>query len=282
MDPSYNNLGGLGSGGAPTPIRSDTGDIIITPEKKKTRKKVIIVAIVAFLIISGLFAVMFLMPKGGADNDTKLAFYRYANYLLYGEDSDKALEGEYDYRRNYAVDELDLSDENEANNFFSKADELWDRFDASIGNMNGSIKDEANDYFGNYYLISLIYRLSDDFEKDLDLQLERSGETMAKEKITARYKTFVNSDYETVKNYGQKMIDYYNLYVDDAVAMTAAGCFTEMGCAAYDNAVISEQMENDLAEASEIENNAMIKTVENCWRLNDVLNGKTVESEDGE
>lgn len=293
MDPSYSNpafgagAGGqpqqpvFGAGGAQVPISSGTGDIVLAPEKK-SHKGVIIALVLAVLIIGGLFAVVFLTRSSGnanVGNNAKLAFNKYANYILYGEDSDKALEGEYDDGKNYMIDELDLSDEDAVERFFSKADDLWGQFDASLSDTNNNTSETVADYYGNYYLISLIYRLDDGFEKALDLRLESAGEAAAKEEVTARYKNFVNSNYAPVKEYGQKMVDYYNLYVEDVANMINAGCFTETGCVNYDSTAISEQMENDLADASEIEDAAKINIVEGCWSLDSVLNGKTVISE---
>ena len=82
------------------PMGSGTGDIILngTAKPKKKVGIIVLVVLVVLAVILGVVCLIVMSTKnsGGAKiSDTGKAFNRYANYLLYGEDKEDAIDLEY-------------------------------------------------------------------------------------------------------------------------------------------------------------------------------------------
>lgn len=315
MNPSYPNptfdMGSVGqpqqpvfgANGMQEPIISGTGDVLPAPEKK-SRKGIIIAIILAMLAVIGIFAVMFLMPRnGGVNGDAKLAFNRYVNYLLYGEDSDKALEGEYDENEIYYISEIRTEDTDyteeiyktiepddeanednsgndlgvEAEEFFSHIEELWNVFYNVLDKNEKKLISAADKYRENLELYKNIILSGDSIESSwIQNRLSRMGVSQAKQWINSRYSEFLESTYQAVKNYGEKAIKYYTLYIDNNAVLNEAGCGnSDAGGVVCENSTYTG-MANELMEMRSelitIKNNSFIDVVSGCWILQNDLN----------
>lgn len=305
MDPSYSNpafgagAGGqpqqpvFGAGGVQVPISSGTGDIMLAPEKK-SHKGVIIALILAVLIIGGLFVAVFLMRGGGnsgVSGDAKIAFNKYANYLLYGEDSDKELEEEYDgASEEYAIygivaerDKVNNKGEALVDEFFAKADGLWNNFYSNLSDDDLSrMGDYLSEYHENFDFTKLFLttpKLSDDgfVEKYMTM-----NESSLNQWIRDRFSKFVNSNYNSIKEYGEKGIQYYVMYADYLKQIRSIGCLDEtekmiIPCEQLDAIGLSSEMIELGNWVNNYENEAISATFDDCWVIERLLNGENVE-----
>lgn len=292
MDPSYNNLGGFGSGGAvppvqtSAPISSGTGDIILAPEKK-SHKGVIVALILAVLVIGGLFAAMFLIPKGGGNggvsNDAKVAFYKYANYLLYGEDSDKALEGAYDESSIYKIDEIRSENAQIATNYFKTAAELLTSFETSINSSsNDDFSNTLSTYRTDFELVRHTFNKEFVSEEGLVNEVLKNELEDVKAWVVSKYASLSKLDYEVVKKYAELEINYYQLYAEYLDKAKRTGCLNAEGdlvCEDFNDEELEIQMEEISDEADSLLQNARYYVLKGCWDINKFLNGEVRDEE---
>ena len=163
MGPSYNNSFGVFSnnGAGQVGIVSSPSSV---PEKSKTKKLFIVFCVLfVLLIIGGIAAFVLLNPKGGKGGGSSKGSYSkefnlYANYLLYGEESDKAI-GEVDIDEEYYIDKNWSNEE-----YLSKLSEIYDSyFSAIIENEEKSVENfllysskSRLDFLKNYKMIKTI------------------------------------------------------------------------------------------------------------------------------
>lgn len=281
MDSSYSNLGGFGSDGAApsAPAQASgsfgTGDIILTPEKK-SHKGIIIIAL-AVLIIGGFFAVMFLTRNGDGNvnisNNAKLAFNKYANYLLYGEDSDKPLEGEYDEDSIYKLDEMWGEDAQAVTNYFKIANELLANFESfTNANTNGDFITTVDNYRADFELVRLTFNKEYITEEELVNEVLSNNLEDTKTWIADKYNSLAKSSYESVKKYAEAEINYYQLYAEYLENLKARGCF---GDGAVCDSSMDENLDSQMAEYEEvvlnIKNDATRNTLSNCWVIEKMM-----------
>lgn len=282
MDSSYNNLGGFGPGGVTpsTPTQASgsfgTGDIVLTPEKK-SHKGIIIALVLTVLIVGGFFAVMFQIRNGGGNmnvsNDAKLAFNKYANYLLYGKDSDKALEGEYDEDSIYKLDEMWGENAQAVTNFFKTADELLASFESfTNGNANSDFMTAVNNYRADFELVRLTFNKEYITEEELINKVLGNNLEDTKTWIANKYASLTKSSYEDVKKYAEAEINYYQLYAEYLENLKARGCF---GDGAVCDSSIDENLDSQMAEYEEvvlnIKDDATRNTLSNCWVIEKMM-----------
>lgn len=298
MNPSYNNPAfGAGSGGQPqqpvfgasgvqTPVGSGAGDIVLAPEKK-SHKGVIIALILAVLIIGGLFIVMFLIPRGSGSvnvsDATKLAFNKYANYLLYGEDSDKALEGEYDEINIYKLDEIRSEDAKAVTNYFKTANELLTNFESLMsGNTNNDLVTVINNYRADFELVRLTFDKEYINEEELVSEVMNNDLDTTKTWVTDKYSSLAKSNYDNIKKYAEAEINYYQLYAEYLEGVKGAGCLNiEEGviCENYSNDELALQIAEISDEVNDMVLNADHNILKNCWNISGLINGEVKDEE---
>lgn len=284
MDPSYNNLGGFGSGGAmssvsvPAPIStgSGTGDIVLGPEKK-SHKKLIFILVVAALVVGGLFAALFLASNSSnnvnVSNDAKTAFNKYANYLLYGEDSETTLEEEYDEDSIYKIDEMRNENAQVVTNYFKTANELLTNFESLVnGSANSDFIKVVNSYRADFELVRLTFNKEYITEEDLVNEVLNNNLEDAKTWITNKYASLAKSGYENVRKYAEAEIHYYQLYAEYLENLKAKGCFDDgVACDSSMDEVLSSQMTEYEEITLNIRNDAMRSILNNCWTIEKLM-----------
>lgn len=346
MDPSYNNssngagssgissggvgaVGGAPMGGAPVggnvpaggsnpmmgaPISSGTGDIVLAPEKK-SRKGLIIGLIVGVLIVVGLVAGIFLTRGGGiggVNMSTEEAFNRYANYLLYGEESDAPLEGrleDEDVGQNenedveqsededlednvgiYVLDEVvaeedATGEEGEilASEFFAKAEQLWKVFYDSLGEqVDADLEDILDAYREDFEFTKIFAETPELNEEVFVMNFATMSRAELNEWLKNHYIQFVDSNYEEIREYGQNGIEYYGLYADYLEQVKMAGCLNDIGeiaiaCDGMDTVEMNSRLLELEDEMNAYRNTAIRATTEDCWKIAGILSGEKGE-----
>ncbi|MDO4752967.1 MAG: hypothetical protein Q4A36_01910 [Candidatus Saccharibacteria bacterium] len=224
------------------PIRTTSDDPIILDNsdgKRKSKRNWIIGGILMLVAVVTVVLAIVMATRGGGGGShnngytgTNGDFYRYANYLLNGDDKEiSSLGGEYDESREYAAVKA-LEDKNV--DFFNKAKELWSGFYERIMNddkmattsrLYGDTKEEnalldflskyvaVKDYWVEESILGLYYDNGKDKDKALNL-------------IKENYAELKNTVYEFGMNYAnaaeEAVIATLNLYD----AYDALGCMT--------------------------------------------------------
>lgn len=240
------------------PISSPATDEVVFRgggEKRSYKKLIIaIILIVAILALGGIAVVKFLMPADGGGisfgSNTKSSFNKYANYLLYGEDSINALEGNYDENSGAKIfDILEMSSDTRKE-YSDKLSELWNNFLKGTDNFtlkNGVTRD---DYGERVAFIVTYFKNGEQAEHDRSVALARKDEEEAAQIMDDYFTLYNGFDFEDARNYVANGQLLYGSDVDN---------------------------ENDMmeysAKVSSAIRNTMQYLVENVWEINEYLNG---------
>ncbi len=237
---------------------NNSGDVVLAPEKK-SYKKWIIIGAVSLVIILALVAV-FMIPKGGIkmNGGAKEAFNRYANHLLYGEDSDSEI-GQYSEEERYAFNNLGDMNYDERNAFFARAENLLNDFEEKLGtDVDTNFKDVFSKYKDDFVLTKMFY---------LSSNLESSD--------------FISSSHKNVKEYGEYLAEYDELYERYLAAMRSSGCAEAEDiydeCDTYLNEGLLEEIEDVGAEMIALRSSAITNTLQGCFELSNMIYGKTAQ-----
>lgn len=254
-----------------SPISPATGDIVIGGSEKKSHKGLIIGVVIAVLVIGGLAAATFLMPKNSTSTAAKEAFNKYANYLLYGEDSTSPLEGEYNEDGIYKIDEI--NEGAETTEYLKKSGELLDEFILSIKNNTG-LTEYMNKYKNHFELEKIIISIKPINEDALATEVLNNDLDTAKNWITSNYLELTKSNNEEIRQYAQAKISYYGAQANYLNDLKTNGCLENAdSCAGGTNEeLISEMIEQD-ENVSSIEINARLNVFGGCWTISEKLNG---------
>ncbi|MBR0465650.1 hypothetical protein IJJ02_02600 [Candidatus Saccharibacteria bacterium] len=239
MDPSYSSPApSAGAGGQPqqtvfgagdmqAPVSSGTGDIVLAPEKK-SRKGVVIALIVGLLIIGGIFAAIFLMRGGGGsvnvNEDTKLAFNKYANYLLYGEDSDQALSEEYEGDEEKGIYAMLGAESDQAKPYADTLNALWDDFTDRTNNFSFGNDGLVRDDYGERVKFISVYLINNsklDEEKIMTL-----AQTDASKTVDDYFKLYQGFNFEEAKEYVENGRLYFENLVRIMEIIKGLGCYS--------------------------------------------------------
>ena len=232
----------IASGGAPmgsvptgnTPVGNGTGDIVLAPQKKSSRKGLIIAAIVGLLVVVGVVAGVLLMRGGGiggTNMSAKEAFNRYANYLLYGEESDADLAINDDIEDNEndssELRSVLVSDDNSfVSEYANRLNALWndfimvsDDFVIEEGYTISVYGEKVNfmiDYLDNRANVaeSLVF----------DYAINNS-EQDAKQLIGDYFEIFSGYTFSEAETYVENGKMYYDGLIENVVKMKTSGCY---------------------------------------------------------
>ena len=96
--------------------------------------------------------------------------------------------------------------------------------------------------------------------------------------VENKFSDYTNSKYELVKEYGEKGIEYYGLYVDFLDGLREEGCINAQNefleCEDSEVAETESDLYDMRYELDETESTAIDKVVEGCFTISDMLNGK--------
>ena len=274
-------------------ISSGTGDIVLAPEKK-SRRKLIIILIVMVLIVGGITALVFVFSRKNLEmNNYKLAFNEYANYLLYGKDSDEEIKGEYDDDGIYLVYEIKngdndinmigMTDSTDVSNikvsgveFFDKAESLLNNSFELLNNESASIINETDKYKEYFELYKTIVLSNDSIgASGLQRQIGDDVTTLTKKQVLAQYDAFINSSYSLVRDYGKKAVEFYSLYEKNETNINNAGCTLNdddmIECVDSGYNEVANTLHDLLLNLSEEKENARKQIVSGCWAISSKL-----------
>lgn len=285
------------------PIRTTSDDPIILDnsdgERKSKRNWIIGGILMLVATVTVVLAIVMAMRGGGGGSHnngytgTNGDFYRYANYLLNGDDKEiSSLGGEYDESREYAVVKA-FEDKNV--DFFNKAKELWSGFYERIVNDEAvsvtsklyndvEWENELLDFFSKYVAVKDYW-----LDEDVMELYQNNSYDKAKKIVQDNYAELDNIAYELGANYMKfaeettlAAIDFYSMYdsmgcvvdsaLDNNCILEAENSFvaSEVRKKYYDT--LENMISNDIDIYDEI--NRLLKgcyEIENDFSLNNDL-----------
>ena len=288
-DVGASNVGTISSGdtsGIGPVISGDSGgDIIISSSdgsRGGKRRWPIVVAILLFLVAigAGVGALMIGKPSGGGsgDMDAKSTFNRYANYLLYGENTSKEFGKYMGLRYIYYFDEQklqDASDDEQADLIVGYYDAISDKiknfYDAYNKNENGASSSFVGEYVEGVLSFAEINRIVFLDSDNVWELYKNSGYDDAYSKVEMYYSTLLNSEYDTPRSLGTIMVELSKKYLDRFEAYSATGCTVDDACNNEDISSINNEIIVLNIDADVIVNNNREKVLEGCWKVYEKL-----------
>lgn len=184
MDSSNNNsFGGVG-----TPVISSSpsdGPVFVGGGSTATQgpKKwvIAVVAVVVLAVVAGIVALIILKKSGSSTvDDVKNSFYKFANYVLSGEDSSAAIAEEYDATDKYYFLANQNTSENQSRLYADTGKLLKDFKNkysklpaGAFGDKSQGIEQNINDVASLFDFMELVYTKKRLFKPDIrDMYLE--------------------------------------------------------------------------------------------------------------
>ncbi len=300
MNPSYNS-GPSNSGATPGPISSgpdvpqDGGNFggklnnfNLNNFLENVPKKWLAIAGGVLVVI--LIIVVIAMGMGGKKDDGNkntprdlTGYYKYANYMLSGQETTSSGLGSYDKTKEYSITKA-VSEKNKS--FFDKAQELWSPFYDSI--INDTSIDSASKLIGdmNYqdqlmdYLAKYVSTTKWTEEKLLSAYAEKSAKGTA-EAVEKEYSELANTKYKPGVEYAKAVVTWAKMVLKGYSQYESLGCLKagviDDGCLATKNTTDLmtqyEKAEKDLSVKYVDAGKLASYLAENCFTLQSDLGG---------
>lgn len=253
---------------------------------RKSKKGIVIGAIlIVVALVLGVLAVV-MMPKGGGNSGNaggNSDFYKYANYLLYGNSDANVDLGEYDDNADYAV-VVAFGDEDAG--YFDTLRSLWSGFyekimkdenisETSVLKGDVSFQNELMDFVEKYMKV-------EEWNEEYILKLFiENGFENAQVLIEKNYENLKDTAYERGANYAEDLInngkvtlDLYSIYDNYGCIKDGSiddGCI-EKNTQNLDGAVTS-YFESIIEPDTTILEYTINKLAENCFAISIALGG---------
>lgn len=288
-DVGASNMGMVSSGDAsgvgPVISGDSGGDIIISSSdgsRGGKRRWPIVVAILLFVVAigAGVGALMMGKPSGGGGGDANVrsAFNLYANYLLYGEDTDEDIGENMGLYYLYYFDsqdiELTVDDEEEEQVviYYSELKKRLADFTELVKNNeendNDSLVIDYSAISADYFTVRQTYLLN---SGDIRMLFEKNGYDQTVEYINEYYSGFIDSDSTLQNALGGFLIDYSNYYLAEYNAYKDAGCAMDaIDSDECRNMVNIERDTNIISIDDSIESiieNMRREVIKGCWEV---------------
>ena len=259
---------------------NNSGDVILAPEKKSHKKWIIIGSLVLVFIV--VLVVVFVIPKGNKGNvngDGKSAYNRYANYLVYGNDSTEKLEGNYEDGLSNNLLRILGEESKSSSTFAQNMETLWGDFikKSSDFTVEGDLTRD------NYkqrvdFMVTYLNNYSNMNEERIIELAQNSADEKIEEAFDEYFALYNKYDFSDAKAYSTDGRSYFQSIVDWVKALNEAGCNSGnvAGIEEECNMIYSDGEDKILDYSSYAEgaiNNVANYLVKNAWAISKYLNG---------
>ena len=281
MNPSFNSFGSNGPIGASVPVSSGADDIVLAPEKKSSKRKLITLVVVLTVVVVAI-AFFVLRNSGSASfsNDAKLIFNSYINYLLYGDDSNTMVEGEYDNDRGEELFIMLEAAPDQAKSYADNLSVLWDDFVSKTNDFSFGDGISRDDYGKRVkFIASYLTNKSKVNEEDI-IKLAQNN---AKKTLVDYFGLYQQYDFGEAREYVENGQLYFNGVIETMNAIKNSGCNYEEENGGNEVECSEEEIFADNVEYDNLSNyysnmNKSINSIAdylviNGWKINAQLNG---------
>ncbi|MBP5634038.1 hypothetical protein J6X13_03865 [Candidatus Saccharibacteria bacterium] len=212
---------------APDYFNQAVGDIVIADEtaaaRKQKTKKIALIAVAALAVLGGALAAVLVITQINkpSANKVQLAFNRYANYILYGEEKDSDI-GEYSASTQYAIaDKYHHVDEEYNKHFVELFGKFYKEYNAAA-EAGLYEKGKLDHYKGGVDFIYASFEMERaitavDFYKNYSIK----GQAKMEEEIAAKRDGYYKTGFEMPVTY------WYNTMISQVVLASA---YNGLGC----------------------------------------------------
>ena len=214
---------------APDYFNQAVGDIVIADEtaaaRKQKTKKIALIAVAALAVLGGALAVVLVITQINkpSANKVQLAFNRYANYILYGEEKDSDI-GEYSASARYTIlDKYSKEDENYNKHFVELFNKFYKEYNAAAeagvyekGKLD-IYKGEAEFIYNSFEMEKAM--TSNDIYKDYSVK----GKEKVEEELAEKRDGYSKTGFE------MQVVDWYDTMLSRVVV---ASMYNGLGCIA--------------------------------------------------
>lgn len=267
---------------APDYFNQAVGDIVIADEnaaaKKQKTKKIALIAVAALAVLGGALAVVLVINQINkpSANKVQLAFNRYANYILYGEEKDSDI-GEYSNTTRYTImDKFSEVDENYNKHLKELFDKFSEAYNAAV--EKGIYKQDS--VVGTYRGSVMAAYYSFDMDKDLAMNnivssLSQNGrETLVNEVNDKSAKYAENGASMLSGEWNQAMLTNIALGETYIGSGCVSGGKVNYSCASKQEAVIKERRQI-AQESADIYKAHAVTVRKHCysslWEIKEIL-----------
>lgn len=282
-----NMLNNVNNSNLLTSVGLGGSDVTLPGAQPKNNKRLfVIIAVIVGLVLLGVvlwFALTRLNSGTVSKADANNGFNKYANFLAYGTEETKNLEGEYSSGEIYSA-EYAFRDENV--DYFKKLNNYWNNY-YDLAEKSGTLNDntelvgaieyqnEMMDFINNYYEVGSYTE-----EELLTLYVDK-GEQAAYDEIDKRYEPLSISDNDLSHEYATAVAQENKDLIRLLAAYESAGCLNNKmineECVARDTtaSLLEEEYEKWLDdEQLDLAYNTVSMLVRNCWNIaNRMVNG---------
>lgn len=227
--------------------------------------------------------------RGGGSSasltESFVAFNRYANYILYGENSDSSIEGSYRRWDAYEFNrQLSQNNDNYWNTSLSMLDKsvaLYpkDAESAALSNLQN--------YQRNFQFFTVYRRLEEPTVDSVFKTYYNSGRDAAKEDVKSFYADRFSSASTSAQSYMDAKIAQYQALIEYLVLYHDAGCLNAEGvdllCPNIDTQqalALQDEMNNEAYEAELVIQDLERTIVSDCWQISNQLQA-LIEDKEG-
>lgn len=279
-----------------------TGDIKLAGEKKKRKKAPLIII---FLILAVMAGGVYFFLTNNTNNEAKVevssldevkvAFARYANFLLYGSEKD-TFEGEFEASKIYTLDGQ-LASEEYDRQYWNNTTELLGNVSKKLEDVSDGMKNQLAQAFAsyrqNYDFIQRYKEIGQPNDADVLSALLGSGAERAKAIVEERYANLAALETTAAETFVAQRLQEYSDVISSYEIYLKNGCLqngdlqmetcdpTSFSQVDLDRlAELSESFGKARAAADRVVENSVMSLKSYCWSYMRLLTGETEEIED--
>lgn len=209
---------------------SSSGDIILGgKDSRKSHKWLIFLILGAVLITAIVATTISFVTKNIDKNQTasvaNTSFNQFANFITTGNESGTFPADEYNSSTYYALERAILNNDRD---YFSTANQLFDKFTSENSPEAGSVKEAVvNFYKTDWPMIYAYGKYHFCSEEDFLNYYLNNGATATKEFITAEHQAYAATKYESANTVAEAYLAYAEYLLDSMDILENAGCIAD-------------------------------------------------------
>ena len=206
-------------------------DIILNGKEAKSKKKMIILVTSVLIVLTAVLIILITVLGGNilSKNGTRKSFNRFANYVLYGKDSDEDItDDKYASGDIYYISELQKQSSNgeeyaeKITDYLKNAEEKYDNFYSSYKQTGNNLLDESLDGYKNdldLYAYTMLYPI---VGPNALVELYLGDD--ADKKIEDYYNNYGSSAVEATRTFGNNYREKTKLFMEVLKTYDKKGC----------------------------------------------------------
>ena len=262
--------GGVGAGGVGVPmgsgvISSGTGDVVLAPSGSGKSKKPWIIAGIVAAVVAVASAVAAVVVMNGSKKLAESGFSRFANYVLYENESDTMIPGDYDANSKYAIDNtFEGWSIEKTTSFYDRAMTLWSDFKKAYV-VTDDTENIYNTISDSLAFLKVFFSVQVPDKNELKNIYDEKG----RDGVLSVMNSYMSAFYDLPKTVFDEYLDLAQFYTENAISMMRFEAENGVGNVEY--AVNFGNSQNDLFNYAR---GLVTKLSKACFDMNNKINGE--------